>query len=207
MTKLVWNQNDVRPYELGVDRGVFYPMAGPGVAWNGLRSVNEVRLGAQRNEYFLDGVKYMEYIENANYQATIRTISTPQEFDRCIGIKSIVSGFSLTNQPKTTFGLSYRTLIAELGYKIHIVYNATATPANRTYSSQSGTDASPLELEWKIDAVPPASTIYRPTAHFVIDSTKIDPDILNLLEILLYGTDARNSELPDVAALIELFSE
>ena len=45
MAQLVWDKAEDRIFELGVDRGVFFPKDGddylPGVVWNGLINVIE----------------------------------------------------------------------------------------------------------------------------------------------------------------------
>jgi hypothetical protein len=205
MTKLIWKPDANLRYELGVDRGVLYPDGADGVAWSGIVEVNESILGSERSEYYNDGVKFMEEIGSKVYQGSIKAFSAPDEFNACIGIKDVVKGFSLTRQPRKRFGFSYRTQIGTLGYKIHLIYNATATPTAKNYASQAK-NAAPLVLEWKIDAVPPnVSPTFKATAHFVIDSTKATPSSLALLEASLYGTSSAAPYLPDVTTLINLF--
>lgn len=117
-----------------------------------------------------------------------------------------VRGFVLTSQPKLTFGLSYRTLIGDgLGYKVHMVYGATATlNSGRTY--ESTTDSPGAEtLAWTIDAAPPASSTYKASSHFVVDSTKVSSAALAALENILYGTNTVDPALPSVTTLIGLF--
>ena len=48
MVALTWGDVGERFYEVGIDRGVFYPTVGNGVAWNGLVSVNETGVGGDR---------------------------------------------------------------------------------------------------------------------------------------------------------------
>jgi hypothetical protein len=57
MTRLVWDQVNERDYELGLDRGVFYPLNGPGHAWNGLISVEESPSEGDFRPRYLDGRK------------------------------------------------------------------------------------------------------------------------------------------------------
>lgn len=203
MTKLVWGQPDQRRYEAGVDRGVLYPDNGPGVVWNGLVAVEESFSGGESSSYHFDGIKYLDVVSPKTFQATITAFSAPEEFSRCIGDKSVIPGFVLTRQSRARFGFSYRTLLDERGYKLHVVYNALASPNGKSNKSL-GSSAAADTLSWKIDAVPPESTTYRPSAHFMVDSTKVDPDALEVIENILYG-DAENApRLPAIDELLDL---
>lgn len=205
MTKLVWDRMEDRNYQFGIDRGVLYPKQGVGVCWNGLISVDETVVGGEKTEFFYDGVKYIETIDSTIFQATIKAYTAPREFQPCVGIKEIVNGFFLTAQPRERFGLSYRTRINENDYKIHLIYNATASPSTKGYISLGGSQVTPSELEWKVDAVPIPSKTYKATAHYVVDSTKADPYALTTLETLLYGDEEVSPALVDQLYLAELF--
>lgn len=203
MTKLVWGQPDQRRYEAGVDRGVLYPDDGPGVAWNGLTNVEESFSGGELSSYHFDGIKYLDLVSPKTFQATISAFSAPEEFSRCIGDKSVIPGFILTRQTRSRFGFSYRTLLDERGYKLHLVYNALASPNGKSHQSlKPGT--APETRSWKIDAVPPPSSTYRPSAHFVLDSTQMDPDALAVLEAMLYGSTEETPRLPTIDELIDI---
>lgn len=203
MTKLTWNQGSA-VYETGIDRGVLYPSNGPGVVWNGLINVEESMIGGENTSFQFDGIKYLDVVSPRNYQATISAFSAPEEFSNCVGEKSVIPGFVLTRQPRTRFGFSYRTLMGtDLGYKIHIVYNATATQISKSHQTLS--DSQSIDTRsWKIDAVPPAHSQYRPSAHFTIDSMKIDPGALSTIETFLYGTDTIIPALPSIEEMLDL---
>lgn len=205
MTKLVWDNLTPR-YESGIDRGVLYPPSGPGVLWNGLISIDHAAVSNTPEPLYLDGQKYLDATDNRIFQAILRAYSSPEEFGPCMGLVSPVRGLVLTRQPKTTFGLSYRTLIGDgLGYRLHLVYNATATlNSGRTYDTISDTPSAET-LAWTIDAVPPANSTYKATAHFAVDSTKVSSAALSALENILYGTATVDPALPSVATLIGLF--
>lgn len=211
MVALNWDLPGERFYETGVDRGVFYPKVGAGVAWNGLISVEEAVSGGEQQPIHFDGKKVYDLIQNEDFQADIEAYSAPTAFRAADGIVSIAPGLFATQQPRATFGFSYRTKIGndikfdDYGYKIHLVYNASASPTARSNKSQSDQiDVTPLK--WSIYAVPPSSSTFKPAAHLVVDSSLITAAKLTSLENLLYGTSTTNPSLPTQSAVIALLS-
>jgi len=206
MSMLVWNAPKERSYENGVDHGVLYLKDVPGVVWNGITNVAEATVGAERTSYSLDGLRFLNSVSGRDFQATVSAITVPPEFGVCIGEVPIVKGFFLTRQPREMFGMSYRTRVnGDAGYKIHLVYNATATPSKRGYSTR-GSSVSPTTHEWVISAVPPPSTTYRPSAHLTIDSLESPADSLAALESMLYGTPDTDPYLPSPDVIVDLFN-
>jgi hypothetical protein len=204
MSKLVWDQFDQRKYEAGVDRGVLYPESGSGVVWNGLINIEESFIGGEVNPYYFDGIKFVDLVSPKNFQATLTAFSAPEEFSPCIGDKSVVPGFVLTRQQRAQFSLSYRTLIGQdKGYKLHLVYNATASVNGRSRQT-IGSEVPPETLSWQIDAVPVASSSYRPSGHFIFDSTETDPEALSIIEKILYGTLTSEPRLPGIEEILDL---
>jgi hypothetical protein len=51
--------------------------------------------------------------------------------------------------------------------------------------------------------VPPYDATYRPSAHFIIDSAKVDPVALGLIESMLYGTEEDAARLPSLDELLD----
>lgn len=203
--RLTWS-NKRPPFEIGIDRGVLYPEEGPGVAWNGLLSVDDSYVGGEIEPLYVDGVLYHNLPSGRNYQANLVAYSAPDEFGPCMGEIEAAEGVILTRQPRQRFGLSYRTLVGDgLGYKIHLVYNALATPDSRSHVSLNGSP-SPDNLSWVIDAVPVESNEYapRPTAHYILDSTEIGKDQLAAVEGLLYGTVFGRPRLPPIRQIIAI---
>lgn len=205
MAILSWVPATNLRYEQGVDRAVLYPMSGDAVAWNGIVAVTENVLGAEKNERYIDGVKYHEDVGSRHYQANVKAYSAPVEFEACLGSKAIARGVYLTGQPRTMFNFSYRTQIGTIGYKIHLVYNVTASPSGKDYSTREKTTKA-MTFDWKFDAVGPFSRTHKSTAHFIVDSTKATPANLVLLEAMLYGTTAAAPSFPDMTTLINLFA-
>lgn len=207
MTRLSWGVQQ-RKYEAGVDRGVLYPETGYGVAWNGLVNVVEGVDGGELSSFHFDGIKYLDYVSTKTFKATITAFSAPNEFLPCVGEVSVVPGFILTKQNRARFGLSYRTMIdGNRGYKLHLVYNALATPSGRAYSSLNNT-ATADPFEWSIDTVPSQDDgTFKPSAHFIFDSTTMSESSLSAIESVLYGTASSEPRLPTLDELFDLLVE
>lgn len=209
MTKLQWNSVGSRYYEGGIDRGVLYIDDQTGVAWNGLTSVAENPSGGEAQPFYLDGIKYLNTSSPEEFQATLTAFTYPLEFEHCSGTYEPRPGMYLTQQKRKSFNLSYRTRIGndldnDYGYKIHLVYNALASPTNRPNSTfDSAID--PMDFSWNLTTRPPSISGYKPTSHIVIDSRYTDPTILSLVENILYGTDTDSPRMPSFAELISIF--
>ncbi len=211
MPKLTWDESGQRFFETGVDRGVLYVAGTDGVAWNGLISVSEGSTGGEAKPYYMDGVKYLNSASSTDFEATIKAFYSPTEFDACDGTASFGTGLFATEQPRKAFGLSYRTRIGndidgpDKGYKLHLVYNALAAPSTREYKSMGGgSDAH--ELAWDITTLPVSLTGRKPTAHIVIDSTKVPVGLLRAIEDILYGTPTSPARMPTGQELISLIT-
>lgn len=211
MARLLWGRVNDRVYEGGLDRGVLYLPGVPGVVWNGLVSIEETPEGGEPEPYYLDGLKYLNLPTYEEYSATLETLSAPIEFNQCDGRKLITGGLTITNQKRAEFGLSYRTRIGnalqgyDRGYKIHLVYNALATPTNRHYETL-GENVDPMSLTWEIKTRPENVFGYRPTSHFIINSTDVSPGMLRYLEDILYGTNDTIPRMPSGNELIAIFN-
>lgn len=211
MTRLIWGADGTRIFEAGVDRGVLYLPLVPGVPWSGLKAVKEAPSGGAPQPYYLDGIKHANVSSAEEFNATLDAFSAPPEFGVCDGSVVLAAGLSATQQPRRPFGFSYRTKVGsdlrglELGYKIHLVYNALAAPANRD-NGTLGASADPLGLSWTVSTRPPLTTGYKPTAHLVIDTRDLDSEVLLLLEDTLYGNTELVSSLPSQEDIITLLS-
>jgi hypothetical protein len=205
MTALVWDETGKRYYETGVSKGVFYDADGRGVAWNGLTSVEET-ISTQVQAVHFDGLKFNDIVTVGDFAAVMRAWTYPDEFLPYEGILEDQQGFFVTSQPGWKFGLSYQTKIGndienlELGYKIHLLYNLTALPSQRSYQTLS-LDTEPMEFEWTLTAIPEAIENYRPTAHVIFDSRKLDPWLLEDLISIIYGDEDNPPTLPPLKGL------
>jgi hypothetical protein len=211
MSRLAWGLPGARRYEVGTDRGVLYPRQTHGVPWNGLVSVTEDPVGGESTPYYYDGIKYLDFIAAEDFQATIEAYTSPPEFAASDGVKALAPGLFATQQPRWPFAFSYRTLIGNdldqtaQGYKLHLAYNCMASPS-QTANKTLGATVDPTTKQWVVHTVPPLASTYKPTAHFVIDSTQTDPAKLAALEDLLYGTEAVDAAMPTQSAVIALLS-
>jgi hypothetical protein len=210
MTRLTWGTPGERFYESGVDQGVLY-VDDAGVSWNGLISVSEKSSGGTPTPYYLDGYKYTQLLSTEEFEATLEAYSSPLEFGQCDGSMELYAGLFVTQQRRKPFALSYRTLVGndtdglERGYKIHIVYNATAGPSERKNASVAEL-ATPQSRSWSITTIPEELSGIRPTSHFVVDSTRTSSSVLSDLEDLLYGTNTTDASLPSPSELVAMFA-
>lgn len=205
MAELVWDQVGDRLYEIGISKGVLYKDDGYGVAWNGLTAIEEDVSTATEPVYF-DGVKFNDIVTIGDFSAVLRAFTYPDEFLKYEGTLKDQTGFYVMNQPQSRFGLSYQTKIGddingiEAGYKIHVLYNLTATPTSRNYETL-GEDVEPLEFEWSLTSIPEEIENFRPTAHVIFNSRELDPNLLNDIEDLLYGDELNDPKLPSLKGL------
>jgi len=158
-----------------------------------------------------DRFKHLNLSGVEEFVATIEAFTYPVEFEACDGSEEIFNGLFLTQRPRQSFGLSYRTKIGndvnglEHGYKIHLVYNALAAPSNRVNSTIDDS-VDPETFNWSISTRPIFVPGYKPTSHFVVDSRFTDPLVLADLEAVLYGSDMETPHLPTQEELFNLFA-
>lgn len=202
MAKLAWHSPGERRFQAGCDRGVLYPPnSAPGVPWNGLVSVETSVTGGETRPVYQDGAKFSDARASTEFQGTLTALYSPREFDVCEGIVEIEPGYTATNQPVKPFGLSWRTGLGDelegldRGYKLHLLYNATVVPAARSASTLTETIETAV-LSWDISAVPRTPIGFRPTAYFVVDSTRLSSTRLAQIEAQLYGTSSTPPLLP-----------
>lgn len=223
MSKLVWDAVGEHYFENGTKMGVLFPMASDGtyergVAWNGLTAVSESPDGGDATALYADDIKYLTLRAAENAKGTIEAYTYPDEFAACDGSATIGAGVYVKQQPRKKFGFCYRTNIGndvndQLGYKLHIIYNASVSPSSKDYETiNDSPDAITMSWEYEADPVD-FGTGFRPSATIEIDSTKVDAAKLTALEAKLYGTDATvdpvasatDPELPTPAWIIENF--
>jgi hypothetical protein len=206
MAAIKWDEVGARKIEAGIDRGVLYDPDGIGVAWNGLISVEEEGTNEVEAVYF-DGLKGNDLVTIGDYSANMTAFTYPEEFQPFSGMEEDQRGIYLTAQEQGRFHLSYRTLIgsdtSHLGanYKIHLVYNLTANVATRNWETLA-LEVTPMEFEWHITAIPEDMDGHRPTAHIILDSSRMDPWLLEDLEDIIYGNADNDPTLPPLGSLI-----
>lgn len=205
MSRLVWDNTGERFYETGVKMGVLYPAVNgaypKGVVWNGLTSVSETPSGADANNIYADDIKYLSLRAAEEFGATVEAYTYPDEFAVCDGSASVAKGVTIGQQTRKPFGLCYRTVLGndvdanDHGYKLHLIYGATASPSERQYQTVNDSPEA-ITFSWEMTTTPVTVPGFKPTACLTIDSTKADALKLKALEDILYGGDDTEARLP-----------
>lgn len=207
MSRIVWDKTGERYYETGCDRGVLYPQGTggtypKGVAWNGLTNVTESPEGAEPTDLYADNIKYGSIRSAETFGGTIEAYTYPEEFNACDGNVSVAEGVYIGQQTRVPFGLCYRTMIgndtadeSDDGYKLHLVYGATASPSEKTRDTINDSPEA-TSFSWEFDTTPVNVTGHKPTATLEIDSRTADAEKLTALEDILYGKDAGSTGSP-----------
>lgn len=214
--RISWGRSGTRFFETGVDRGVVY-IDGIGYPWTGLTAVNETPDGGSHQDYYLDGVKYFNGSSIEEYKATVNAFTYPDEFMYCDGTAPMMNGMFITQQRRKSFDFCYRTRVGNdmsgvnHAYKLHLVYNATATPTSKNYNSL-GDSSEPSTFSWNISTRREKfeniqfGTKYG--SHIVIDSRTTYPWAIQALEEVLYGRSGANGtqpKMPTPQELVDLF--
>lgn len=207
MAKLEWDKVGERFYETGVSHGVLYLQDAQGtyskgVVWNGLTGITESPDGAEASDLYADDIKYASLRSAEKFGATIEAYTYPDEFMECDGSVEIAKGVTIGQQHRNTFGLSYKTVIgndtateADDGYKLHLIYGATASPSEKGYQTINDSPEA-ITFSWEIETTPVNVSGHKPTASLIINSLKCDKTSLQRLEDILYGTDSEEARLP-----------
>lgn len=224
MAKLTWDATGEKLFEAGVDHGVLYPVGEngtypQGVVWNGLITISESPEGGDENAFYADNIKYGVLRGTEDFGGSIEAYTYPDEWEACDGSATLATGAVVSQQTRKAFGLCYRTLIGndvdglEHGYKLHLVYGATASPSEKSRETiNDSPDAS--SMSWDFTTVPVnVGTGFKPTSHIIVDSTKATETGLTALENALYGSDGSGStegteaRLPLPAEVVTLLSK
>lgn len=208
MPKLKWDQIGEKFYETGTDRGVLFPQKNGqypvGEAWNGLTGVTESPSGAEDNALYADNIKYLNLKSAEDFGGTIECYYYPDGWKQCNGEASPVTGVTIGQQRRNTFGFSYRSKIGndttgeDYGYKLHLWYGCSASPSERAYQTvNESPDAITFSYEVTTTPIPVSGKDdegkeYKPVACITIDSAAVDPEKLAAFEEILYGTDGED---------------
>ena len=216
---LQWDAVAGRLYETGTKQGVLYVQNadgtyGNGVAWSGLSAVTETPSGAEETALYADDIKYLSMRSAEELGGTIEAYMYPDEFMQCDGSASIISGVTVGQQSRKSFGFCFKTTVGndtvgnDYGYKLHLIYNATASPSERAYQTiNDSPEAITFSWEFTTNKVV-VGTIddveYKPTSCIIIDSTKLSSAakaVLTQLEQTLYGTPGDETTTPETPAV------
>lgn len=216
MPRLEWDKTGERLYETGTKKGVLYVQDSTGayptgVAWNGLTGFSESPDGGDPTEIWADDMKYLSIRAREDFGGTITAYTYPDEFMQCDGSASLITGITIGQQARKAFGFSFVTAIGndtefeDHGYKIHLIYGATASPSSKDYQTINDSPEA-IEFSWEIDTVPVNVEGHKPTAHVVIDSTLVNADKLTAFEDIIYGSENTTARLPLPDDIVDFFT-
>lgn len=215
MAVLTWDGTGERFYETGTKKAVVYPLTSgeykPGVAWNGITAVTESPTGAEETALYADDIKYGSMRSAEEFGFTIEAYTYPDEFAKLDGTESPVEGVYLGQQSRGTFGFSYVTTVGsdestEAGYKLHLIYGATASPSERAYQTINDSPEA-ITFSWECTTNPVTTTGYKSVSTITLDSLKVDGEKLKALEDKLYGTEEGEPQLPMPDEVIALLND
>lgn len=216
MAILVWDQSGQREFESGVRNVILFPMGSngyeAGVAWNGITGITENPGGADVSDLYADDIKYASLRAAETFGCTIEAYTYPDEWNECDGSAEVKEGVFIGQQTRKAFGLCYRTEIGDdahpgmdKGYKLHLIYNCTASPSSRGYTTiNDNPDA--ITFSWEATSTPVNCTNHKAVSTIVIDSTKADSTKMSTLIDALYGTANADSQLPDPDTVLGYFA-
>lgn len=213
MSRLIWDAIGEKFYEMGTKMGVLYPMKEDGsyengVAWNGLTAVTESPSGAEETKLYADDIKYASLRSAEEYAYTIEAYTYPEEWEPCDGSAQVATGVTIGQQKRKGFGFSWVTTVGndvsdEVSKKIHIAWNSTASPSEKSYASiNDSPDA--ITFSWECSTSPVNVSGFRPTSHMEIDCSKLKADTVKAIEDKLWGTENADATLPTPAEIITL---
>lgn len=219
MARLIWDAVGEKFYEMGTKFGVLYPMNAEGTyengaAWNGLTAVTESPSGAEETKLYADDIKYASLRSAEDYGYTIEAYTYPDEWAACDGSASVATGVTIGQQKRKAFGFSWVTtkgndITDEAGQKIHVVWNSTASPSEKSYATiNDSPDA--ITFNWECSASPVNVKGHRPTCHMEIDCSKLKEKTVLAIQNKLWGSDSEPSSeatLPSPDELIKLITE
>lgn len=215
--RLKWDQTGEKTYETGVGNGVLYPQKSDGsydhgVAWNGLSSVNESPSGAEPTKIYADNIAYLTLISAEEFGATVEAYTYPDEFAECDGSAEVADGVTVGQQDRKPFGMAYKTIVGNdteknaHGYKLHMIYGATAAPSEKSYGTVNDS-LEAVTFSWELSTTPVEVADHKPTASITIDSTKADKEKLKALEDILFGSEEAEARLPLPDEIITLMKK
>lgn len=223
MARLIWDAVGEKFYEMGTKMGVLYPMTAEGTyekgsAWNGLTAVTESPSGAEETKLYADDIKYASLRNAEDYGYTIEAYTYPAEWEACDGSAQVAPGVTIGQQKRKAFGFSWVTtkgndITDEAGQKIHVAWNSTASPSEKSYSSTND-NPDAIIFSWECSASPVNVKGHCPTCHMEIDCSKLKEKTVLAIQNKLWGSDggsgveaASEATLPSPDELIKLITD
>lgn len=211
MPRITWNSDGTRRYETGVDRGVLFASGERPAPWNGLVSLQESNADSTVTPFYVDGIKYLNRVTPGEYVATLQAYTYPEEFEVCDGTLELANGFTISEQDRKPFDLSYRTRIGndlvgpDFGYKLHLLFGAYAAPSAGNYAS-IGDGVTPQTFSWGLTTLPIHIPGFLPSSHFTLNSTRAHPTVMNQVESILYGNSSESPRMPTIPEILAIFA-
>lgn len=216
MAVMTWHGTGTREIEAGVSDVALFTMGtsayNTGVPWNGVTAINENPSGADVTDLYADDIKYASMRAAEKFGFSIEAYTYPSAWAECDGSAEATTGVYLGQQNRKAFGLVYKSKIGDethpgmdKGYKLHIIYNSTASPSSRTYTT-IGENPDALSFSWEANSTPVEVTGYKATCEIVIDSTKANSTNLTTLLGMIYGTSNTDPTLPAPDTVISTMS-
>lgn len=195
--RITWNEDVVRPFSAGVDRGMFYIPEAAGIPWNGLQEVVESSPDSVMSQLYQDGEKLFVRRRNLNYESQIRAFTYPPEFEPYSGYRP---GFL------APFNFSYRVMTGEETYCLHLVYNVVAIPDDLVFSTL-GDELDPTIFGWKFTTRPVRMAGKAASSHIIIDSATVHSWTLAALEDQMYGGENIIPHMPPTSEIEQIFED
>lgn len=175
---------------IGLDRGFLYPPDSDGVPWVGLTSLEEQEDGFRLETYHVDGRKVGHRHVAGNYTATLASYDDPFKDRKYEGV---------------LFGVSYREMLSNDDYRLHIVQGLSVSKAGFTRSSVNPTPT-PETHSWYMAAVdiPLGDDVHG--SHLILDSALIYPWVLRDIEAVLYGYPNGGARIPTIDEIYDIFA-
>ena len=213
MAKLQWDQAGERLYQTG-DKNmalfVFNSTAKTidgettnyynGVAWNGITAITESPSGAEPTDLWADDTKYATMRSAEQFGGTIEAYTYPDLWEQCDG-SITTNGVTVGQQGRKAFGLAYITTVGndtelnDYGEKLHLVYNATANPSERSYATINDSPEA-ITFSWEFTTTPiDVGEGYKKTAIITIDKKRADavaPGRYAAFKTKVFGSDSRD---------------
>lgn len=129
-----------------------------GVAWNGITAITESPSGAEATDLWADDTKYATLRSAEQFGGTIEAYTYPDEWELCDG-SITVGGVKLGQQKRKAFGLAFITTVGndteqnDHGEKLHLIYGATASPAERSYATINDSPEA-ITFSWEFTTTP-----------------------------------------------------
>ena len=193
-----------------------------GVAWNGLTGVTEKPTGAEATKLWANNGLYATIRSAEGLQATIEAYTYPDEWKQHNGQhnpkkeESTKAAYLATvgQQARKSFRLSYITQVGDdqnvtmPDEKLHLVYNATASPAERAYKTINDSPEA-ITFSWEMECSDTKCSIVDMAPNGKLCDISIDlfnlkkdhMDIYKALMKVLHGSDTEGSVTGTIAYL------